>query len=367
MSFDFANFALKSVCPNNRIIHDDKEMPSVFVYIPKFRLCDVLSTDDTTVHPAFKINGTEIPGFWCAKYQSHIYNGRAYSLPAEAATDGVTPENLIAYNRAKGGYFHEITNAEWAAIAMWCHKNGTEPKGNNSRGMDVSETVYKAIPTRWDGSLPLLVAGGTGPLTWSHDQTPGGIWDLNGNVAELCTGIRLVKGELQVLKDNDAAAPGADLSESSSAWKAIKAGATSWSDIYLTPNGSGTTTGSVKLDYVSDAWKWSTSITSQNEAFRSCEFKDITADSSVGAIAKKLLMALALMPDTSLTGTGIDANYGHDKFGAQNSSHYQINAVVRGGACLNGADAGVFMTTFLYNPDTLTGIGGRSAYIDPLS
>lgn len=38
--------------------------------------------------------------------------------------------------------FHEITNAEWAAIALWCHKNGTEPKGNNDYGKDASETLY---------------------------------------------------------------------------------------------------------------------------------------------------------------------------------------------------------------------------------
>lgn len=50
-NFDMAELALKSVCPNNAMKYDDKEMPSIMVFIPKFRLCDVLSTADTSVHP----------------------------------------------------------------------------------------------------------------------------------------------------------------------------------------------------------------------------------------------------------------------------------------------------------------------------
>lgn len=59
-NFDMAELALKSVCPNNAMKYDDKEMPSIMVFIPKFRLCDVLSTADTSVHPAFRVNGVEI-------------------------------------------------------------------------------------------------------------------------------------------------------------------------------------------------------------------------------------------------------------------------------------------------------------------
>lgn len=363
MSFDAAELALQMACPGNKFIYDDKGMPSAFVYIPKFRLCDVLSTADTSVHPAFRMNGQEIEGFYFGKFQTHHYNGRAYSLPGEDPSASANLDTFVACNRAKGGNFHEITNAEWAAIALWCHKSGCEPKGNNKYGRDSTETLYKAIPTTSINGQTNRVATGTGPITWSHDRTMSGIWDMNGNVAEWCAGLRLVKGELQVLPDNDAADPSADLSASSGAWKAINANATAWNDLYLTPDGDGTTQNSVKLDFISSKWTWSTAITSLSDSSRSCSFKNVTTDATIGDVAKKLLMALALLPDTALTGSNIDANYGDDYFYANNGTAERC--LYRGGYWDNGANGGGFCA-YLRNPrsNASTYIGGRSAYYD---
>lgn len=364
MSFDKAELALRAVAPNNKFLYDDKEMPSTFVYIPKFRLCDVLSTTDTTVHPAFRVNGVEIDGIYFGKFQTHHYNGRAYSLPGEDPSANADLDTFVAYNRAKGGNFHEVTNAEWAAIALWCHKNGTEPLGNNNYGKDASETLYKAIPTYKDGSgNTCRVATGTGPVTWSHDRTLGGIWDMNGNVYEWVTGMRLVYGEVQVLVDNNAADPTADLSATSAAWKAINAAATGWNDLFLTPNGSGTTSGSVKLDWASNKWTYSTTITTSSTSYHNCAFKDVAADSTIGATAKLLLQALALLPDTALTGTGIDTTYGGDQFYAINGEAERCP--IRGGAWYGGVGYGVFYVN-LRNPRSYVNalIGGRSASYD---
>lgn len=375
MSFDHANFALKSVCPNNRIIFDDKGMPSVFVYVPKFRLCDVLSIADTNTHPAFIVNGTEIDGFWCGKFQTHHYAGRAYSLPAEDPSVNDNIDTFVAYNRAKGGNFHEITNAEWAAIALWCHKHGCEPRGNNNFGKDMNETGIKAIPSTERDAYNRVqrVATGTGPIEWSHDRSLSGIWDLKGNVSEWCTGLRLVNSEIQVIPDNNAAQSNVDLSSSSTAWKAINAAATGWDDLYLTPNGNGTTANSVKL-HRTNTFKWKykkeTPTGTYNEG---CYFYEVTADDAISATAQKLLMALALLPDTDLTGTGIDEYYGYNHISVNTGN--AESRICRGTNFYNYRDQleqnlnpGIFdITTKEIGGTNNQYIGGRSAYFDPQS
>lgn len=358
-NFDAMRMAVQAVFPTNDVLMDDKDEPSIMVYIPAFRLCDVLSTSDTSVHPAFRMNGKEIAGFYMGKYQTKHYNGRAYSLPAQDPANGQNYDQFRQQAAAKGAGWHETTNAEWAAVALWCHKNGCEPKGNNNYGKDTSESGYIAIPAPGvqDNNKTARVLTGTGPITWSHNGQMNGIFDMNGNVWEWVLGLRWVNGEVQILADNNAADSSADLTASSAAWKAINAA----DGTLVTPDGSGTTAGTLKMDWRTNKWVFATTVNAEEAGDHSCLFKDLAVDTGVGDAAKLLLQSLALLPDAALTGDKIDANYGSDYFWHNNTQAERLP--LRGGCWLSGSANGVFDLYGSVRSYAGWSRGGRCAFV----
>lgn len=354
-NFDLSALALKSVCPNNEIICDNKGLPSIMVRVPKMTYKDLGLGDSTATHPAFIVDGQEVPEIYISKFQNVVMDGRAYSLPGMDPAVSMGMDAAISYCSTKGDGWHLMTAAEWAAIALWCKANGTMPKGNNSYGKDTSETVYKAIPScaRNSEGRVQRVATGTGPLTWSHDGTPSGIWDLNGNVWEQTGGMRLVNGELQILPNNNAADNANSQAASSNLWRAIN-GSTGE---LISPNGAGTTSGALRLDYVESKWKWITGAIQQSfpdGQGKGCEFKDVTADDGVGDAAKLLLQGLGMLPK--------DTAYDGDYFYAVNGDPER--KVLRGGNWYDGAYAGVFYSSADYSRASAGGgIGFRAAYV----
>lgn len=366
-NFDLTNLAVKTICPNNSVMVDGTDLPSVMVYIPAFKNSDVLTGGNDSTHPAFIVNGQQIKGFWYGKYQAHNYKGVAYSLPAEDPTASITFDAARNACEAKGHGWHLSTNAEWAAIALWCKKNGFMPYGNNNYGKDTRESNYKAIPTTFYGpnsdkpeGTTAHVATGTGPLTWSHDKTLAGIWDLNGNVWEWQGGIRLVWGELQILANNDAADPDNPQNATSTCWKAINAADGSLVEPECkTTDASAKLSGStVKLDYVSSVWTYTTTVSSSSDASRSCAFGKVTCTAAISDAAKVLLRSLALLPDSDAA----EADYEGDYFWWNNG--VAERCVSRGGRWSSGAGAGVFS---LYGSNSRSSsypsIGFRPAYI----
>ena len=352
-NFDLANIALQSVCPNNEILYDDKGLPSVMVYIPKMTYAQLGLGSSTATHQAFIVDGQEVDGIYISKYQNVVQNGRAYSLPGQDPKTDINFDSALAACTAKGAGWHLMTRAEWAMLALWCKANGTQPKGNNNYGKDHSETVYKAIPTNKDGSNTGRVATGSGPLSWSHDGSPSGIWDLNGNVWEWVGGMRLVKGELQILANNNAADLETPQTAASALWKAIKAS----DGTLITPDGNGTTTGSVKIDWVSSHGQWDTSITTQEDTGRGCTFESVTCSANISAAAQLLLQALGMFKYDS-TANAYNGDYFYFNNGADE------RAFACGGSWYSGAGAGVFYVSG-GDPRSSSNwdVGFRAAYV----
>ena len=168
--------------------------------------------------------------------------------------------------------------------------------------------------------------------------------------------MRLVRGELQFIPYNNAADPTVDMSATSTAWKAIKATATSYNDLYITPNGAGTTSRSVKLDFVSNHWQYAPSATSTEDSNRNAQFK-LTTESGLSDFCKMYLQAMALLPEDG------DTDYGDDMFYANNGAEERLP--FRGGCWGSGVGAGMF-TLYLGNPRSNTGaiFGFRAAFVN---
>ena len=338
-NYPLTDMAVNMFCPGNVVQQDDAGLPSILVWIPKFKNSDVLTGGDDSTHPAFIVNGKEIDGFYYSKYQNVVYNGKAYSLPAEDPAVNVTFDKALEYCEAKGYGWHLSTAAEWAAIALWCKKNGFLPYGNNNYGKDSRESEYKAVPTEYNSTGGITrVATGTGPLTWSHDKTMSGIWDLNGNTWEWQGGVRLVWGELQILANNDAADPDSPQNTTSACWKAINAadGSLVEPESMTTDTAVKTSGNTVKLDYINNNWTYSTGITSAENSSRACMFGSVTCTDEISEAAKRLLMVLALLPDN-----------GADVSGYENDSMYWNNSspemcMTRSGHSGHGSGSGLF-------------------------
>lgn len=336
----------------NTVLYDSKGYPSVMCVVPRFNIEDIHPDLGTGTHPAFVVNGVQKSEIFVGKYLARIHDNHALSLPGQDPSASIDFDTANLRCSAKGPGWHMMTNAEWAAVALWCWKNGFMPRGNNNSGRDYAQTFETG--RRQDSLAPGLAEGtartltGSGPVSWYHDNTPAGIADLNGNVWEWVRGMRIVDGEIQIIPENNAADPAADHSAGSTLWRAIL------------QNGSLVNPGTA------NSLKWdasgangegnpvlATAVASQSDGgtYASRLYKDVTA--AAGVTVPNLLKVLGLHPHAN------DITRGH--LWVRNVGE---RLPIRGGSWYYGVGAGVFaLYLILARSNTSTHIGFRPAFV----
>lgn len=328
----------------NTVLFDDLGMPSVMVPFPKLKMSDLIAGGSENIHPAFSVDGVEKSVIYVSKYQNIVLNERGYSLPMRDPRASLNFNQAVTYCRNKGKGWSLTPYSLWSAIALWCRKNGTMPRGNNNYGADHAYGHEKGVPTYYESGKIARCATGSGPNTWNHNWMPDGIADLNGNVWEWCAGMRLMNGEIQIIPYANCMAADASMSASSTLWKAIAADGT------LVEPG---TAGTLKWDVVSGKIQLTKGDITPKDQGNWLPYNNMTLGDGLSA-APELAKALLLYPDEP------NGDYGGDYHGLNTSGE---RLPLCGGGWNDTSGAGVFYVN-LNNPrsDSSTGIGFRSAY-----
>ena len=188
------------------VLYDAQGNPSIMNIIPKFNLQDIDDRLGTGVHPAFIKGGVEKSEIFVSTYKNTILDGRAISMPNQSPAIVTRPAARAACV-AKGPGWHLMSNHEWAAIALWCAKNGFVPHGNTSYGRSHKAAYETGI--RVDRRAPGVSSGspqtltGSGPNTWNHDLSSNGIADMVGSYWEHVDLLDLRDGRVYTPIDNN--------------------------------------------------------------------------------------------------------------------------------------------------------------------
>jgi len=336
------------------IKYDQYGNPNVMVWIPAFNWAPVAGFASDKLHPAFMVNGVAKSGVWVSKYENVVIDPTTKAIYAAgtlntnshtyiaASRANVAPRYNISFDAARkactnmGTGWHLMSNAEWAAIALWSKNNSTMPYGNNSYGDDIGDptVIGNIIAGDTFGSGNSRWYTGSGGAKTGHTRTLDGIMDMNGNLWEWVDGMRLENGLIYV----------AGNANTSPTWAGNSFAATeaNWynTGIYTKWAGgsaTGFTLGTGGRDSVMTTYKY--------------QYFGTTTG------ADSLCKAVALGPTSSSA-----ANYGNDYFFANNNGTV---FPLRSGGWNNGMGAGVFHLYLVYSRTRAgSDIGFRAALVE---
>jgi formylglycine-generating enzyme required for sulfatase activity len=343
------------------VLYDDQGNPSVMTIIPKFNIEDVAPAGvsmGSGVHPAFIVGGVERDKIFIASHLAAVVSGRAISIPGKPPANYATYDQAVQYCTAKGQGWHLMTNWEWAALMLWCQKNGFSPRGNTNWCRAHDATFETGAPV--DGGKPGAASGdgrtmtGSGPVSWRHDNTPHGVSDLVGNLWEWQGGLKLVRGRIYMPNDNDynlaeASWPAQDVYIDASVGPgdgngAAQSGTPILSNTISKFSENPDASADLDLDYAYSNWK---------EVGLSTGFGNLTA-----AIRQRMMQA-GIAPK-SASGDSAGSNLQ----GGLWVRNYGVRVPFRGGGWGAGGAAGLGALDLNYRrSDSYYGVGFRPAFI----
>ena len=340
---------------NHVVKYDAQGNPSIFVRFPKMKSIELDASLPDHTHPAFIINGVEQSEILIGKYMACelATNGTLYSIPNAPPRVNLGADEFLTRMRAAGTGISGKTVADSGFLLLLAKKNGWVPKGNNNYSVDYRDgtpwelakaytTGLKRVLWGWEyeclqnhtsanenrpdkaplhwtrgkfiGATPVLsqiatatpngynTLTGTGPLSWYLNGKESSLADIVGNAAEQDYGYRIYDGEIQILENNNAADPAADLSAGSAAWKAILPNVGDDGYTLVAPG----TAGTLKWDKSGTYPVLDTAIAvrTTGEESMSRAFKDLTANATNLPYIPHILKELGLFPISGDTTQG---------------------------------------------------------------